>query len=51
MKRIAVYLRVVSDLNLIEVTELAKKSNNNINSKAMSIFDELIEEGKEIGKE
>jgi hypothetical protein len=46
-----VYLTAVSGITRQEVIQKAKKSDNNLNIEAMSIIDEFIEEGKEIGKE
>ena len=50
-RKIAVYLTAISGITRQEVIQLAKESDNNLKSEAMSIIDELIEEGKEIGIE
>lgn len=46
----AVYLAKISGITRQEVIEKAKQSNNNSNIKAMSIIEEFIEEGIQIGE-
>ncbi len=51
IQMIGVYLASISGMTREEVIQLAKESDNNLKPEIMSIFDEFIEEGIEIGLE
>jgi predicted transposase/invertase (TIGR01784 family) len=51
MLKFGVYLSAISGMTSSEIRDEIKKSDNNLKSEAMTIFDELIEEGEKKGIE
>ena len=51
VRMFVVYLTTISGMSRQEIIEKAKNSNNNLKSESMTIIDEFIQEGIEIGEE